>query len=310
MVSARTKAHLMLLAVSAIWGVAPPAIKYSLKYFDTSVFLSYRFLITNILLIPLLFIVEPQTWTTLSRLTVKKWLLLIMAGFLGSTVQLGLLFWGLENTSAIEGSIINATAPILVAIGCFFFLREKITAREKMGISVAFLGSAFVVIEPIFTGQYSASRMHFYGNTAVLLGTLVWAVYAILSKKALRGHVSPLLLTTAMFFIGGLTMPIITFFLHSPYSLRQSFLLAPFSAHLGVWFMAFISGALAYFLYQQATKYVEVSEANIYTYLSPVFTLPLSLFFLKEPVGLWLIVGSAIIVGGVLLSELKTGQRR
>lgn len=308
--TARTRAHLMLLAVSAIWGIAPPVIKHSLKYFDTSVFLSYRFLITNILLIPLLFVIEPQTWTTLSRLTAKKWLLLLFSGFLGSTIQLGFLFWGLDNTSAIEGSIINATAPILVAIGCFFFLREKITSREKLGIFVAFLGSALVVIEPIFTGRYSASRMHFYGNTAVLLGTLAWAAYAVMSKKSLRGHVSPLLLTTAMFFIGGLTMPVVTFFLHSPYYLQQSFLTAPLSAHLGVWFMAFISGALAYFLYQQATKYVEVSEANIYTYLSPVFTLPLSIIFLKEPVGLWLILGSGIIIAGVFLSELKTGQRR
>jgi len=310
MVSARTKAHLMLLAVSAIWGIAPPVIKYSLKYFDTSIFLSYRFIITNFLLIPWLLIAEPHTWTTLSRLTANKWLLLIFAGFLGSTIQLGFLFWGLENTSAIEGSIINATAPILVAISSFFFLREKITAMERIGIFVAFLGSAIVVIEPVFTGQYTSSRLHFYGNMAVLLGTLAWTAYAILSKKALRGHVSPLLLTTAMFFVGSLTMPVITFFIHTPYSLHQSLISAPFSAHLGVWFMAFISGALAYYLYQQATKFIEVSEANIYTYLSPVFTLPLSLVFLREPVGPWLIVGSAVIVGGVLLSELKIRQRR
>jgi drug/metabolite transporter (DMT)-like permease len=69
--------------------------------------------------------------------------------------------------------------------------------------------------------------------------------------------------------------------------------------------MAVFSGALAYFLYTKAQKTIEISEANLFTYLSPFFAAPLAFFWLHESVTPFLIVGSAVTASGILIAELK-----
>lgn len=246
----------------------------------------------------------------MSTLSVRTWLILIANSLIGSTIQIGFLFWGMEHTSAIEGSIVNATSPILVAIAGVIFLHEKITRHERLGLITAFIGTAIIIISPILSGQNHQITFSGLGNLLIFLGTLAWAVFTVISKKSLKLHLSPLFLTTSMFFFGFISMSIITLFLNSKFQIENYFLSAPPTAHLGVLYMALLSGSLAYFLYQSATKHIEISEANLFIYLTPLFTLPISLFVLKESVNPLFILGCFIIILGVYLAEIKTRQRR
>lgn len=298
--SARYQSYLKLLVVVVIWGLAPPIIKYTLYYFPVDILLTYRFFLSAILMLPILFWLEKNWFHKLAHLPSKVWLALIINSLLGSTIQLGLLFWGLTYTSAIEGSIINALSPILVAIAGFFYLHEKITSQEKLGLLIAFVGSIIIVLIPSQSLKYSA-----LGNLFIFLGTFSWAVYTVISKKHLNLHLSPLFLTTVMFFVGFISMSIITIYSKSPSSIFYHLSSAPPTAHLGVLYMAILSGSLAYFLYQSATKYIEVSEANVFLYLPPIVTLPIGYFLLQESLGLNFIVGCLVILVGVALAEIK-----
>lgn len=290
---ARTKAYLFLLIAVAIWGLGGVVIKYTLGYFDPLLFLTYRFSLTTLVLVPIWLFVDRNRHHLFPQLSFYDWLILIVSGLLGTTLQLILLFEGFKYTTAIEGTLISSTAPILVAIAGVWWLKEHITTREKIGLILASIGSIIVVIGPGISGSV-------WGNLLVLLSNFAWVGYVILTKKQLRHQLSPLFITTFNFFVGFISMSIILFLKHGSLFLSQ-----PFSAHLGVWYMALFSGALAYFLYQAGQKTIEASEADIFLYLQPIFATPISYFWLHEIITPFFIVGSIIIAAGVFLSEYK-----
>jgi drug/metabolite transporter (DMT)-like permease len=171
---------------------------------------------------------------------------------------------------------------------------------------VAFLGTVLVIIEPALNGSHSGSGS-FTGNFLVLLGTLSWTAYVLLTKKFLNHKISPLLLTTFMFYIGTVVMS--GLMLWSRPDPLSGLTTMPISAHLGVLYMALISGGLAYWLYQLGQKHITASKADIFLYLSPVFTLLISVFWLAESVSFPVVFGCLIIAFGVILAETKLKAR-
>ena len=294
---ARLRSYILLLIVSAIWGFAGPVIKFTLTDFDPVTFLTYRFFLTSLLLVPLWLFLEPKTH--LSTLTKRDWLIVTASGLLGSTGNLLPLFYGFSLTTSLDGTIISSSSPIVTALAGHYFLKDRVTRREQIGLLIAFFGSAVIVIQPFLeTGRLFTGN--FLGNLLVLLGNFTWTAYVILTKKGLRDNLSPLFLTTSMFFLGFLSLlPIFLF------TGNWSLATASPSSHLGVVYMALISGALAYFLYQKGQKSIEVSEANIFSYLSPLFAFPLAYFWLHESPTVYMLIGSAVIALGVLIASLK-----
>ncbi len=305
--SARTRAFIMLTAVAAIWGFASPIIKFALPHFPPLIFLTYRFLISAVIMLPLLLYLEPDTFVRLGRLPLTGWFWLVVSGILGSTVQLTLLFLGLNLTTVIDSTVINAISPLFVAAAGYLFLKEHLQKNEIIGLVLASFGTVVIILQPIFEGQsfFSGSLL---GNLLVLLGTFAWVGYVILTKKQLNHRISPLFLTTNMFIVGFFTESLLLFYFSTPQELIFQFTTAPWSAHLSVIYMAIFSGTLAYYLYQKAQKLIEVSEANLILHLSPLFAIPLSYFWLKEVITLPFIVGGVIIALGVTISEF--GRKR
>lgn len=298
----------MLLAAVAIWGIGGVVIKYTLAFFDPVVFLTYRFFIASLVLIPLLFITHKHLWQSLSQLTPRQWLFLSIGGLLGTTVQLLLLFSGLRLTTAMDGILISSTSPILTAIAGYLFLKEHITKREKIGLTIATVGSIIVVLQPIISSGriFSGST---WGNLLVLAANLAWVAYIILTKTQLRHHQTPLFLVTFNFFIGLVSMFLILIFTGSPAIIHSQLLTHNLSAHLGVAYMALISGALAYTLYHRAERSIETSEADVFIYLQPLFGIPLAYFWLREPITAPFLISCAVITVGVCLAQIKTSRR-
>lgn len=309
--SARHQSYLFLILVAAIWGIAPPVIKHVLAYLPADIFLAYRFVLTILIMTPVLLISEPRTWHVLSQLSARDWLILLLAGLLGSTFQLGFLFWGLSLTSTIDGAIINAVSPVLTALGGYLILREKISRHQIIGLIVAFTGTCLIVLEPILSG-FNSDSGSFIGNFLVLLGTLSWTTYVLITKRFLNHKISPLLLTTVMFYVGTFAMSTLVILTRasSATSILNQLAEIPVSAQLGIWYMALISGGLAYWLYQKAQNHIKATEANIFLYLSPIFTLPISFFWLNERLTFPAIIGSLVIAAGVTIAEIGRQRRK
>jgi drug/metabolite transporter (DMT)-like permease len=80
--------------------------------------------------------------------------------------------------------------------------------------------------------------------------------------------------------------------------------------HAGVWYMAILSGTLAYFLYVRGQKSIEVSEAALFNYLQPIFSIPLAVFWLQESLTPTFVIGAIIIACGVIIAEYKKKYKK
>lgn len=299
----RLRAYIELLIVSIIWGAAAVVIKFTLSYFSPSVFLTYRFFLSSV--VALIFFAF--TGFKLPK-SPKLLLTIFIYGFLSSTVTLGLLFLGTDMTTSIDANLLSATAPITIVIAGALFLKEKVTSREKIGISIAFLGTLITVLEPIFRNHNGSAGIE--GNLLVLASVLVATVTAIMAKVLMRDNVEPIPLVNFTFIIGFLTMLPIVLAGSSPSGLISDIISVPPVYHLGVIYMALLSGTLAYILWHKAEKTIEVGEVGLFAYLYPVFGLPLSVFWLGEKITTPFIIGAAVIAVGVIIAEFKKSRNR
>lgn len=295
--TARKRAYVEILIVAAIWGCAAPIIKYTLGGFSPAVFLTYRLFLSAVASI-IIFTITGVKFPKNKRV----FLVTILNGFLLTTVSLGLLFFGLNKTTSIDSNLISAMGPILIAIAGVFFLKEHITKRESVGILIALAGTFVTIAEPVLNGHIRFAGLE--GNLLIFASLLVGTATAILTKLVLRNDVDASFASNSAFIVGFLT--ILPFSVSEILSSNFKIITAtPISYHLGVIYMALLSGTLAYFLWHKAEKTIEVGEVNLIGYLYPVFGTPLSVFWLKEKIGLPFIVGSILIVIGVLLAEYK-----
>lgn len=293
----RLRAYLYLIIVAAIWGIATPVIKYTLAGIDPLPFLTYRFGIAAAFAIVFIVI------TKASLTHIKKNLGLVLTySILTTTLALGILFLGIDRTTVIDTALITAVGPLVTALAGVYFLKEHVTKQERIGISIALLGTLVVVFGPVMMGN---GDLKLTGNLLVLGYIIIMAFSSVLSKKLVRKKVDPLTLTNVSFIIGFATILPIAILVLGTNNLTSAIFNLESNYQLGVWYMALISGTLAYSLWVRGQKTIEISEAGVFSYLIPIFAAPLGIIWLGESITTPFILGAILITIGVIIAEYK-----
>lgn len=298
--SHRTTAYLYLFLVSVIWGAASPVVKHTLTWFTPWIFLTYRFFISTLITIP---------YFRYHRIRLPKkprdlWLVIAIS-FLSGPVTLGLFFLGLSKTSALTGSLLTTMGPLLLILGGAYFFRDRITRQEKTGITVAVLGTLFTAFSPFILNGHNHVIGRFEGNLLMIGATIADISAALLAKKAMQRGIDASLLAQLQFILGFvLYLPAILLFYPNGFII-QSIASAPLAAHLGVFYMAVLSGTLAYTLRNIGLRKIEVSESALFSYLQPLWAAILAVLWLKEAMTPAYLMGGIIIATGVIIAESK-----
>lgn len=298
MFSARLKAYILLFLVAVIWGIAGPVIKLTLNGLTPELFLLYRYFISTIAAIIIIKIAKLHFPRDLRKLG-----LIILYGLLNSTFALWSLFAGLSKTSLLNSSLITLLGPILVIFIGYIFLKDHVTKREKLGIFIAVIGSVILTLGPILKIDHGESQ--FVGNLLVAGYVVFTSIAVFIAKKLMRNGISPIFLTNVSFIIGFITMIPIALLNNSLFDIwHLAFDLSP-AYHAGVWYMALISGTLAFTLNNMGQKTIEVSEAALFSYLYPIFSAILAVLVLGDKLTPAIIIGGAITFLGVAIAEIK-----
>jgi len=303
----RTKAYLALLTTALVWGVAPPIIKYSLGFVTPVEFLALRFLIVSFFILPVFLIKFKKR-----PFEIKDMPLVLLTSLCGTSLTLGLLFWGLAKTSAIDAAVIAATCPLMIVLAGAIFLKEVITKQEKIGLVFAFSGTLIAVVSPLVNGGKIFQSGNVSGNLLIFISNISWTAYSILSKKVTKKY-SSFNITAFSFFIGLITFaPLFLYQRLATIDYFKSVLLPSpplFYIHPqalpGILYMSFLGSIIGYFAYTYGFSLIEASEATIFTYLQPIFTIPLAVFWLGEKISPSFLGGAFLIFIGVLLTEYK-----
>ncbi|WP_308303503.1 DMT family transporter [Bacillus canaveralius] len=190
--------------------------------------------------------------------------------------------------------ILLYTSPAFVALLSFFFLKEKIDSRKKTAIIGTIVGSVLIAG---MSGQDTGSLSPI--GTIIGLGAgLGYALYSIFGKFALQKY-SAYTVTLYTFVVAALFLLPVTRIWERGEALFdvEVVLLA---AGLGL-----LPTVLAYYLYTWGLERTESSTAAVIATIEPVVAVLLGLFLYGESLGIFQILGSALIILSVCAVNLR-----
>ncbi len=232
---------------------------------------------------------------------VRHGISLALFGMLGVAGFSTLVYIGLASTTATNGILLNTASPVIIVLISRFFLKQRLSWRQGVGVAVAFLGVVVIVTRGNIT-LLLGLNLH-PGDLWVLAGVLCWALYTVflyLRPSALL----PLSFVGATLSVG--TLCILPFFL---WELAGGATMAVTPAVVaGILYLALFPSILAYIFWNHAVAAVGARRAGFFIYLMPAFGTILSVVFLHETFFLYHLAGVIFIFFGVYLTT--TGQER
>lgn len=298
----RVKAYTYILLATIAWGIAGPVIKFTLRGIDPLPFLVYRFWISAAIALVLL---------AINRKSIPKHPmdlgLVTISAILGYTISLGLLFLGLQNSTVIELSFITIIGPLLTAVAGAFFLHEHVPRKEKLGLAIASGGTALAVFAPFIANGNNLLELS--GNFLIILSMLAAIAATLITKILLRRKVNPMGIVNISFVISAIALTPLLLSSYTPTQFVSLIKALPLQYHLGVWYMAIVSGTIAYYWSNKGLKTIEVGESSIFGYLTPIISAPLAIIFLGETLRPIFIIGAILVFIGVFKAEYKSYKK-
>ncbi|MCL2324007.1 MAG: DMT family transporter, partial [Actinomycetia bacterium] len=203
-------------------------------------------------------------------------------------------------TFASNASVIISVAPLFTALIAGWILGgSKPRWYFYAGFVTAMVGITLVSFN-------SASGFHFSpaGDLLMLGAALVWAIYCNITRRISElGH-HTILVTRRIFAYGLLFMIPALFIFDFHWGLAR--FASPVNA-LNILFLGLGASALCYVTWNYALKVLGAVRTSVYIYAGPVVTMVAAAIVLAEPLTWMLVIGAALALAGLVISE--QGQR-
>ncbi len=279
-----------------IWGMTFVSTKVLLRSFSPVEILFLRFLIGFFAL----YLLSPGRMQIKDR---RHELYFAGIGLTGITLYFLLENIALLYTYASNVGVITALTPFSVAICSHLFLKdEKLTLHFFTGFLLATTGIFLIH----FNGTH-ALQLNPRGDLLAILGGIVWGFYSVLVRKVARYHYNTLQVTRRSFFYGLLFLLPTLFFIDVQWDLAR---LGQPRNLFNILFLGLGASAFCFASWNWAIKVLGTIRSSAYIYLGPVVTVIAAALILSERITLLAILGTALALCGLFLSELRNLPRR
>jgi len=265
------------LLVPIILGFGFVIAKPAMQYFPPYLLMGLRFTIPALILV---------WWFPLPK---GLYFNLFKVSLIGSTLQYGLTYTGLniiDASSAVLLVMLEVPFGIVIA---FFLLKEIPTVKNIIGLIIAFIGVFILTGAPNLEGKY-------IGVSLVLLGAFTWSLGAVMAKSLSKKIGAFALMTWLCVFSGPMLLLVSLVFDGNPISY---FISANINSWLTVIFLGFFLQPVGYGAWYYVLKRYPVNKVMPVLLILPVTGLITSVFLLGESPPNQVFLGGAIIIFGV-----------
>lgn len=280
-----------------LWGTSFVWSKIALEYYNAITVIFFRLIISVVFLFPVLLIA--RKFILPKRKHIHLFLLLAMFEpflyFLGETS-------GLAYVDPSMASVIISVIPLFTPIVAYYFLQEKISVLNLIGIVISITGIAVLVL-----GKDMSLEVPLKGLLLLSLAIVAANGYSVMIKK-IPDEYSVLTVIFWQNVIGMLYLLPIMLITSGKEILATGFVSRGFwaMAELGIF-----ASTLAFLFYMYGLKFMPITKVNVFTNVIPIFTIIISYLFLGEQIDTKKIIGIAIVISGVFLSQLgKTRKKK
>ncbi len=297
----RFRSELELLSVVLFWGLNFVVIKIVLEVMHPHVMNIFR-LLSAALLLGLIYHRRvggsmKAFWAPLRSDPVA----FIVLSIIGWVIYQIAFITGLYYTTAGNGAMIMASAPIWTAVLALIIGTERLSLFAWLGMLVSIGGTAVIVA--FGSAEVDLSSDLLLGNAIVLFAAMLWGSYTALTRPLVDKH-SPISVTVLALLIALPPMALLAI----PYwDLVDWVLITPL-----YWLAIFFSGALstgvAIVFWNAAVKTLGASHTAAFGNLVPLIALVSSFFILGDAILPVQIAGGTLIIGGLVV--MRWARRR
>ncbi len=275
-----------------IWGSSFLWIKIGVESITPMVLVTLR-VSFGLLALLIVMAVQRQAFPR-DRATIMKF---VFMGVFNTVIPFLLITWGETKIDSSLASILNAATPLFVIIIAHFWLHdEKITPARLGGLLIGFAGVVVLVLQNLKPG---GGQNDIWGELAVLLATVSYAVALVFSRRHLRGTKLVVQSTMILVVASALMWVII------PVADRPVVLPATPLTWIAVIWLGVLGLCVAYLLYFYLNNVWGPTRASLVTYVFPVIGVVLGILFLSEPLTWNMIAGSILVVSGIAVVNRK-----
>jgi drug/metabolite transporter (DMT)-like permease len=282
------KGLVALLLVTIVWGTTFPAMKQLSGVLGALEIIFLRYFISSLVLLPLL---RGLTWSEL------RWGAAIGSVLFGAFyLQVAGLALTSSNRNAFVTGLNVLIVPMLASV-----LGQRMHWPVLLGAALAGLGLAGMFYE-----QTPWSR----GDTLTLVSAFVYAVYILMFEFSARGKTIPRPERLAvMQSLCMLLLSTLGFVLLEPASWRDLWVRAQDNS-ASLLYLGLMASAVMVWLQAWGQHRVRAVEAAIVYGLEPVFAALAAVWWIDEVLQGRALLGGALIVLGVVISQIKPSQGR
>jgi drug/metabolite transporter (DMT)-like permease len=300
----RSVVSISIGVIVVVWAINFIAAKIGLRHLPALAMASFRIVFAGAIMVPIYAVCRrlpmfaEAAKASRAGFTGRDLWTFLYLGFFGVAINQSCFTIGLRYTSVSHSAVIVGMGPIYTLALAVLLRVERATWRKAAGMAIAFGGIALLASE----NGISAHSSSLLGDGITMIGSLGFAMYAVLGKRAAERYDT---LTMAAFnhFAGALLMLPLAIHEARAMGAAANWRAIPWESWASVVYMAVFGGAFALILYFWLLRYLEPSQLSAFTYLLPVSATILGILLLGEK-GSWeQLLGGSLALAGVYWVE-------
>lgn len=276
-----------LILVTVIWGGGFVASDIALESMKPFQIMMVRFLLASVLMGVI------SRGQRKSEEKLKDRAGVIKAGVLmGVTLFMGFAFQiiGLQYTTPSKNAFLTALNVVIVPFIAFVILKKKIGAKGIIGAVMSVLGVALLSLNGSFTVSL--------GDGLTLFCAVGFAFQIFFTSEFVKKYPASVLNTVQMFTAFVLSAISLMIFGGNDFQVTTQGWLS--ALYLGV-----VSTTICYLLQTACQKYIDETKAAIILSMESVFGTIFSILILHEVVTVRMVIGCAVILAAVIISNMS-----
>jgi drug/metabolite transporter (DMT)-like permease len=289
--SNKKKSLLFVALTVLLWSTTATAFKLTLDGISPINLVFYSSLTSALIFTFYMLLSQPENiLINFSKRYIKNSLAL---GILNPFLYYIVLFKAYNILPAQEAQPLNYTWPIVLSIFSILFLKQKMNLKITAGLLISFAGVLIIATR----GNFQSIHFENLGGVILAVGSsLIWALFWVLNILDKRNDVQKLF---SSFIVGTILIFLYIVFFDSFNIIKINYLFGAIyigTFEMGITFLFWL-------------KAISLSENKAMTstlaYLSPFISLIFITLVLGEKLFLSSIAGLILIVGGILLQQIK-----
>jgi drug/metabolite transporter (DMT)-like permease len=226
-----------------------------------------------------------------------EWTVVAVLGVFLFTIDYGLIYWAELSLESGLTAVLFAVLPVITAVAAHIYMPgERLTLNRLAGTLLSFIGVVALFADSISIDASKAAAM-----AAVLVAATCGGVATVIAKRH-GGAIHPAALNAPAMLIGAALLATVSLAAGDGFRLPENR-----AAWWAIGYLAGMGSLVTFLLYFWLLKSWSATSLSFISVFTPLVALVLGYFALDERPTAFVVLGTGLVLTGVVFAMRKTG---